>query len=44
MAEMCITDPDEYRAEIPVDDRGRVVVGKQYAGKKVNVTVEVVEE
>lgn len=42
MARMTINDPDEYKTGVPVDDRGRVVVGKEYEGKQVNVAVEVV--
>lgn len=44
MARMTIDDPDEYKSQVPVDDRGRVTVGKEYAGKNVNVAVEVSED
>lgn len=41
MAKTTIEDPDIYRKCVPVDDRGRVVIGRQLAGKKVNIVVEV---
>lgn len=44
VANVTVEDPDEYRKSAPVDDRGRVTVGRQYAGKKVNVVIEVVDE
>ena len=44
MAEITMTDPDVYRENVPVDDRGRVVVGKALAGKSVRVCVEVLDE
>lgn len=43
MARMTIDDPDEYKTAVPVDDRGRVVVGKEYQGEQVNVAVEVID-
>jgi len=44
MADVQIEDPDVYRKEIPVDNRGRVTVGKEYEGKTVNVVMEVVDD
>ena len=44
MAQITMDDPDVYRDGVPVDDRGRIVVGKQYAGTKVRVAMEVVDE
>jgi len=44
MAEITIDDPDEYRSKVPVDDRGRVVVGKAYSGENVNVAIEIVDD
>ena len=44
MAEFTMTDPDVYRENVPVDDRGRIVVGKALAGKRVRVCVELVDE
>jgi len=38
-----LTNPDVHRTDVPVDDRGRVVVGKAYSGKNVTVVVEVEE-
>lgn len=42
MVTTTIDDPDEIRIGVPVDGRGRVVVGREYEGKEVNVAVEVV--
>jgi hypothetical protein len=39
-----INDPDEYRSDVSVDDRGRVTIGKQFANQRVNVAVEVVDD
>lgn len=44
MAEVTIDDPDDYRKQAPVDDRGRVVIGKRFAGKKVNIAIEINDE
>lgn len=44
MAEISMIDPDVYRESVPVDDRGRVVVGKALSGKKVRISVEVVDD
>lgn len=44
MAEVTIHDPDEYRENVPVDDRGRVVVGKKLAGERIRVCVEVIDD
>jgi len=43
MAEVKVTDPDVYRKEAPVDDRGRVAIGKEHAEESVTVVVEVNE-
>jgi hypothetical protein len=40
VASVTITDPDEHRTDVPVDSRGRVVIGKEYSGETVNVVIE----
>lgn len=44
MADVTIENPDEYRKNVPVDDRGRVSVGKSLAGERVTIVVERVED
>jgi len=44
MATVEIVNPDVHRTNVPVDDRGRVVVGKAYSGKNVTVVVEVEDD
>jgi len=44
MADVTVEDPDEHRTKMKVDNRGRVTVGKKYAGETVNVVMEVVED
>lgn len=39
-----VSGADEHKIAIPVDDRGRVTIGKQFAGETVEVVVEVVED
>ncbi len=41
MAEIELDNPDVYRKDAPVDDRGRVHIGTEYADKRVTVVVEV---
>lgn len=36
-----VENPDVYRKEVPVDNRGRVSVGREHAGKTVTVVVEI---
>lgn len=43
VVEVTITDPDVHRKDVPVDDRGRVVIGREHAGKKVTIVVKVSE-
>jgi len=40
MATVTVDDPVEHRKDVPVDDRGRVVIGKEHSGKRVTVIVE----
>jgi len=44
MATVTVDNPDVHRKDVPVDDRGRVVVGKEYSGEDVTVIVEVDNE
>jgi len=37
-------DPDDAREEMSVSENGVVYVGTKYAGKTVNVAIEVVED
>jgi len=37
-------DPDDGRSKMKVQENGVVYVGTQYAGKTVNVAIEVVED
>lgn len=41
MPQITLDDPEAYRVNVPVDDRGRVVVGQGLAGKRVTVVAEV---
>lgn len=43
MATVEVENPDVHRKDVPVDDRGRVVIGKKYSGQEVTVIVEVDE-
>jgi len=43
MPDVQFEDPDVYRKEVPVDDRGRVVIGREHSGKTVTIAVEVNE-
>jgi len=44
MGQVTVDDPDEQRTNSKVDGQGRVYIGSDYAGKKVNVVVEVVAD
>lgn len=44
MVTLLINDPDVCRKDAPVDERGRVSVGKALAGENVTVVVERQEE
>lgn len=44
MATVEIEDPDVHRKGAPVDERGRVSVGREFAGENVTVVVERQEE
>jgi hypothetical protein len=44
MAEVTFDDPETYRDNVPVDDRGRVVIGKEHSGKRVRIAVEVLDD
>jgi len=41
MGDVVIEDADVYRKKAPVDQNGRVSVGKEYAGESVTIAVEV---
>lgn len=41
MADVEMNDPDVYRKNAPVDDRGRVHIGREHANKDVTIVVEV---
>lgn len=44
MSKVTIVDPAEHRTNVPVGDDGRVSIGRDHAGERVNVVVEVVED
>ena len=43
MGQVTVNDPDEHRTDSKVDAQGRVYIGSDYAGEKVNVVVEVID-
>jgi hypothetical protein len=43
MGDVEIDDVDVHRTKAPVDSQGRVNIGKEFAGKRVEVVAKVVE-
>jgi len=44
MSEVTIEDPIRHRTNVRVQDDGRVSIGRDHAGKRVNIVVEAVDE
>jgi len=44
MGDVTIEDADVYRKKAPVDQNGRVSVGKEFAGESVTIAVEVADD